>query len=191
MFCFKIFIAILVSLPFHINFLSCLVSLYQKKKKPWDFDGNRVIPLYQLRDNIQFFCWVFQYMNVFAFNFSFILFISILFVVFSIQVLHLFIRAVSKYFTLLSDYRWYYNLNFDFSWWLLVYRGTFDFLFLIFYLVTLLSSLVLRRLFFFNFWNFLYTATMSSGNRDSFISSSSPLYAVILLHFLGLQYTVE
>lgn len=87
-------------------------------------------------------------MNVFAFNFSFILFISILFVVFSIQVLHLFIRAVSKYFTLLSDYRWYYNLNFDFSWWLLVYRGTFDFLFLIFYLVTLLSSLVLRRIFF-------------------------------------------
>ena len=46
----------------------------------------------------------------------FILFISILCLVFSIQVLHLFIRAISKYFALLSDYRWYYNLNFDFSW---------------------------------------------------------------------------
>lgn len=96
-------------------------------------------------------------MNVFAFNFSFILFISILFVVFSIQVLHLFIRAISKYFTLLSDYRWYYNLNFDFSWWWLVYRGTLDFLFLIFYLVTLLSSLLSsKKAFFFLIFEIFY-----------------------------------
>lgn len=169
-----------------------VLSLSTKKKTCWDFDGNRVLLLYQLRDNIQFIRWVFQYMNVFAFNFCFILFISILFAVFSIQVLHLFIRALSKYFTLLSDYRLYYNLNFDFSCWLLVYTGTLDFLFLIFYLVTLLSSLLSsKKALFFNFWNFLYTATVSSGNRDSFISSFSTLYAVILLHILGLQYTVE
>lgn len=135
-----------------------VLSLSTKKKKKktcWDFDGNRVILLYQLRDNIQFIRWVFQYMNVFAFNFSFILFISILFAVFSIQVLYLFIRALSKYFTLLSDYRLYYNLNFDFSWWLLVYTGMLDFLFLIFYLVTLLSSLLSsKKAFFFQFLEF-------------------------------------
>lgn len=95
-------------------------------------------------------------MNVFAFNFSFILFISILFAVFSIQVLYLFIRALSKYFTLLSDYRLYYNLNFDFSWWLLVYTGMLDFLFLIFYLVTLLSSLLSSKKAFFSIFGIFY-----------------------------------
>ena len=188
MFCFKIFVAILVSLPFHINFKSGLVSLYQKKK-----------PAEILMEIEFYFCinlGIIYSLSVESFNIwmslHLILFISILFAVFSIQVLHLFIRALSKYFTLLSDYRLYYNLNFDFSCWLLVYTGTLDFLFLIFYLVTLLSSLLSsKKALFFNFWNFLYTATVSSGNRDSFISSFSTLYAVILLHILGLQYTVE
>lgn len=97
-FLFKIVLAFVVPLIFHVTFRISL-SISKKKQSYWDFDGSCIKSIGQFGENWHFYYVESQFMHIVCF---FICLVSSwCFVVFSIQLLHMFCQIyIPKYFIL-------------------------------------------------------------------------------------------
>lgn len=108
-------------------------------------------------------------MNMECFSiFLVINFFQLCFVVFNVQVLHLFVKFVPRYFLWYCKWNCIYKFNFGSL--LLVCRKTMDFKILIFYPALLLNLFVSSNSFLVNFLGFSTHQIMSSVSRDGFTS---------------------